>query len=236
MEVVINKSKKLLNTQFYNGVHPKKQIIWHHTAGTTAEGAFSWWNQTPERVGTAYLIDRDGTILEVFDPKNWGYHLGVMGKDGGDPNDLDEKQSIGIEIVSAGHLYPDGKGKMVQYPLYPNKAAVNAIKQDEIWDMGEAGWKGHRYFQAYTDKQIDSLIALTKKLAKDFGIGIQKDLKDFWLFNQDVIKNRPSGIYSHSTVRKDKEDIIPYPAFIERVYEAFNEPKAKTPPPTKTTK
>lgn len=232
----INKSKRLLNPQFYSGVQPKKQIIWHHTAGMTADGAITWWNQTPDRVGTAYVIDRDGTIYEVFDPKTWAYHLGVYAKDGGDPHDLDEKQSIGIELVSAGQLYPDGTGKMVQYPLYPNKAAKNVPNQAEIWDMGEAGWKGHRYFHSYTDKQVDSLIALTKHLAKEFKINIQKDLTKFWEFNTEVIKHKPEGLYSHSTVRKDKADIIPYPPFLEKVYNAFNEKPKFTDTPKITDK
>lgn len=224
----INRTKRLNNAQFYDGVFPKKQIFWHHTAGTTADGAISWWNQTPERVGTAYVIDRDGTIYEVFNPKIWGYHLGVYTKKGGNPNELDEKQSIGIEIVSAGHLYSDGLGNMVQYPLYPNKKAKNIIKNDDVWDMGENKWHGFQYFQKYTDKQIDSLLWLTKKLVEDFKIVPQNDLSKMFEFNEEVVKQMTPGIWSHSTVREDKEDVVPHPSFIEKILEAF--PIKKTPP------
>src|SRR3972149_4662478 len=102
----INKTKRLNNLQYYPKANQKTMIFWHHTAGTTAQGAIDWWNQTPVAVGTAYLIDRDGTIFEVFDPKLWAYHLGVKNDD-----DYIEKNSIGIEIVAAGQLYLEKDGK-----------------------------------------------------------------------------------------------------------------------------
>ena len=218
----INRTKRLKNAQFYDGVFPKKQIFWHHTAGTTADGAINWWNQTPERVGTAYVIDRDGTIYEVFDPKMWGYGLGLNAEAGWDSNASVEKGAIQIEIVSAGHLYPDGLGNMVQYPLYPNKAAKNIIKNSDVWDMGEKNkWKGFQYFQNYNDKQVESLIGLTKKLITDFEIKIQDDLSKMFEYNPKVGKEVIPGIWSHSTVRKDKEDVIPHPDFVKKILEAF---------------
>lgn len=218
----INKTKKLQSTQYYATTEEKKQIFWHHTAGTTADGAISWWNQTPERVGTAYVIDRDGTIFELFNPSAWAYHLGVYAKDGGDIHDLDEKQSIGIEIVSAGILHQDEKGNFVQYPLYPNKAGAHIIPHDEVWDMGEnKEWRGSRFYQGYSDKQVESLIWLTKKLSEDYKISLPTDISKIFGFNAEVIKDKTPGLWSHSTVRKDKSDAIPYLPFIERVNTAF---------------
>lgn len=219
MEIV--KTKKLLNAQFYGNVHEKKQIFLHHTAGTTADGAINWWNQTPEPVGTAYLIDRDGSIIEVFSPQCWAFHLGVTTKAGGDPNNLDEKQSIGIELVAAGPVYADETGKFVHYPLYPNKAAKNAIKQDEVWDMGEKGWRGARYYHTYTDKQIESMIWLVNKLCTDFKINLQPNVLSMFEYNEQVVKDKTPGLWSHSTVRKDKQDIVPHPSLIEKLLKGF---------------
>lgn len=217
----INKSKRLNGQQFYAGDFPKKQIFWHHTAGTTADGAISWWNQTPEKVGTPYVIDRDGTIYEVFDPKSFAFGLGLTNETGWDVNFTIEKGAIQIEIVSAGHLYPDGLGNMVQYPLYPNKAAKNIIKPDEIWDMGETPWHGFKYFQNYTEKQIESLIWLTKKLLIDFNIQLQADITTMFEYNPNVGKKQLPGIWGHSSLRKDKEDVIPHPEFIKQIKLAF---------------
>lgn len=222
----INKTRRLLNQQFYSQPYKKTQIFWHHTAGTTAQGAFDWWNQTPERVGTPYLIDRDGTIYEVFDPNCWGYHLGVTLKNGGNPNDLDEKQSIGIELVAAGHLYSDGEGNMVQYPLYPKKIAKRIIPKEEVWDMGENIWRGQQFFHSYTDKQIESLIWLTKKLSVDHKIPIQEDISKMFEYNPDVIKKMLPGVWSHSTVRKDKGDVVPHPSFIEKIKKGLSDIKS----------
>ena len=221
----INTSKALNSSQFYNSAKEKKQIIWHHTAGTTADGAIGWWNQTPEVVGTAFVIDRDGTIYQIFDPKLWAYHLGVRAKDGGDVNDLDEKQSIGIEIVAAGPLHQDETGKFFHYPLWPNKSAKNKVNQDEVWDMGEEGWKGNRFYHAYNDKQIEALFGLTKKLMTDFKIPVQADIGKMYEFSTEVVKNKTPGIWSHSTVRKDKSDIVPHPSFIEKIKKAFKPTK-----------
>ena len=50
----------------YHKKNPKKSLFLHHTASSTANSSWSWWNNNKERVGTAYLIDRDGTVIECF--------------------------------------------------------------------------------------------------------------------------------------------------------------------------
>lgn len=189
----------------------KTSIFLHHTAGLTADGAISWWNQTPEKVGTAYVIDRDGTIYECFDPKAWGYHLGIKGDD-----DYQEKYSIGIEIVAGGQLYLEGN-KFMFYPLYPNKAAGKEIPKTDVVDMGEQGWKGYRYYHCYTDKQTESIIWLVNKLAEDFKIKIQSDLKSISEYNPEILSKHLPGLWAHSSVRKDKVDVVPYKTFMDKL-------------------
>lgn len=216
MDLQINRTKRLNNVQFYPQVIKKTQIFWHHTAGTNADGAIAWWNQTPEHVGVAYVIDRDGTIYEVFDPKCWAYHLGIPASKGGDGKD--DQDSIGIEIVSAGWVNKEIDGTFTFYPLFPNKSGGQKIPASDVWDLGEGNeWRGYRYFQKYSDKQIDSLINLTKKLVEDFGIEIQPSLKDFWVYNKDVITKHLPGLWSHTTVLMEKSDIIPQKDFIQKV-------------------
>jgi N-acetyl-anhydromuramyl-L-alanine amidase AmpD len=219
----IVKTKQLKNTQFYPKADKKTMIFWHHTAGTTATGAIDWWNQTPEHVGTAFVIDRDGTIYQTFDPNNWAYHAGVKGDD-----DHIEKQSIGIEIVSAGNLQLEA-GKFMFYPLFPNKIAGKEIPKDEVWDMDIKGWRGKRYYHSYTDKQIQSLIELTNKLMADFNIPLPPtwEESEFWEFDEKVIKSIVPGIHSHSTVRMDKNDIVPYESFINRVFKGIGKDNTK---------
>lgn len=213
MEIV---KRYLNNLQYYPQVKNKIMIFWHHTAGTSADGAISWWNQTPEKVGTAYVIDRDGKIIETFEPNRWAYHLGVKGDD-----DVADKDSIGIELVAVGQLYKEG-AEFVFYPLFPSKVGRKVIPTNEVAIL-DTPWKGFKYYQKYTDKQIESLIWLTKKLQKDFNIPTQVDFKNFFEYNKDVITAgiHTPGIWSHTTVRQDKNDVVPYPEFLKRVCDAF---------------
>ena len=54
---------RLKETQYYQEEFPKKQIVIHHTVSNgNAKNVMAWWAKTPARVGTAYIIDRDGII------------------------------------------------------------------------------------------------------------------------------------------------------------------------------
>lgn len=202
--------KYLHNNQNYPAVDHKDQIWLHHTAGTTAYGAIDWWNQTPEKVGTAYVIDRDGTIYEVFDPSNWAYHIGVS-----NDNNHCEKYGIGIEIVAAGQLYEREDGKVMFYPLYPNKIARTVIPEKEVVRLNKK-WRGYTLYHKYTSKQVLSLCWLIDNLIDQFNIPIQDDFRNFWLYDKSgkVLEGKP-GIYAHSTVRLDKTDIVPDPVFLK---------------------
>jgi hypothetical protein len=213
MKVVVKDIKKtapLRGEQFYPSVEKKTQIFLHHTAGLTAKGAIDWWNQTPEHVGTAFVVDRDGTIYQTFEPDRWGYHLGIKGDD-----DYVEKHSVGIEIVAAGNLYkaPDEE-KFMFFPLFPNKAGWKVIPTEEVTVLGSP-WRMKNFYHKYTDAQIESIIFLIHMLRHDFGIEIQDKLGHFYEYNADVVAKKLPGLWSHSTVRADKNDIYPDPKLLE---------------------
>lgn len=81
-------------------VVPKTQLYLHHTVGGSAISTYNYWEGKTNRVATAYIIERDGTIYEVFDPHYWAWHLGLKTAS----NTIANKQSIGIEIASEGAL------------------------------------------------------------------------------------------------------------------------------------
>ena len=206
----INRKKLLKGDQYYPVMKKKNQIFLHHTAGTTADGAIDWWNQTPEHVGTAYVIDRDGTIYEVFDPEKWAYHIGVKGD-----NNHVEKHAIGIEIVAAGQLYKRKDNKVFFYPLYPNLIAKTLIDPKDVWEMKKE-WRGYSLYHKYNQKQILSVCWLVAELIEKFNIPIQEDISKFYEYDKSgKVLRGEGGIYSHSTVRKDKTDIVPHPEFIK---------------------
>jgi len=206
-------NKPLTNGQYYSTIHPKRGVMWHHTAGLNASGAWAWWNQTPERVGTPFIIDRDGTIWVCFDPKFWAYHLGVKGDD-----DSLEKQTVSIELVSGGALY--GPKSDTFYPLYPKLIKPTIINPDDIYTPQEPingeSFRGIKSYHAYSDAQVIASCQLLVWLKAKFPtIVIPNELGKFWIYNPEVITKSLPGIHSHSTVRKDKNDIFPQENFIQ---------------------
>ena len=200
--------KYLTNGQYLTTKEEKRSLFLHHTISTNAMSAWRWWNSTPDRVGTAYMIDRDGSIIECFDPKMWAFHLGVRGDD-----NWHEKHSIGIELVSAGPLrLEDDEYRF--YPLWPNKLRYTVIPADEVHTFSKP-WKGFKHWHKYTEDQIESVTWLIGRLALDFpGLGIDNDLMNIFEFNRSVLEDHKPGIWSHNTVREDKSDIYPDPAMI----------------------
>ena len=179
----------LPKTEYYSREHKKEQIYLHHTVSRTAASARNWWVQDGIHVATAYIVDKDGTIYENFDPKYWSYHLKV-GKD-------IEKKSIGIEIVNEGWLTE----KHGTYYWFDG----TAIYRDQVITLEEE-WRDQLYFAAYTKEQVKSAAILTKFLTYNFDI----PLNFIGNLNYDKdTKNNFKGILSHCNVRENKTDISP---------------------------
>lgn len=185
----------LPESQYYQGVYTKKHIILHHTAGGSAASSVAHWASNPDHIATAYIVDRDGTIYETFPPQYWAYHLGVKS------NSAIEKSSIGIEICSYGALK---NGKTYTGKLIPEEKRV------------AVDFRGEKSWEAYTPEQIESLAQLIPWLCEKFKITLQTHRKDFWEYQNP--STLPMGVWSHTTVRKDKIDIAPQPAIVEMVY------------------
>lgn len=196
------------NGQYVTDLLEKKSIFLHHTSGGSFKSAYSWWNATPDRVGTAFVIERDGTIYRTFDEKYWAYHLGIKGDD-----DWNEKHSIGIEIVSMGGLtYSHEAKSWVDYKK-------RTIPSDQVTPFSK-GYRSSFGFHSYTQKQIESIIRLIWYLKTKYPSISTSNLKqypNFWEYNTGVIYNKIPGIWSHTTVRKDKQDIFPQSNLINQL-------------------
>lgn len=193
--------------QYYKAEHQKKHIFLHHTAGSSALGAISWWNAKPDHVSTPFLIERDGTVIEAFNPEYWAYALGLKT----DNATSIEKASIHIELVAMGQLTKR------QDKFY-------FLKNTEVDPKDVVTFKNFYrdcyYYHKYTDAQIKSLVELIHHLVNVFGIKVQSSIKNFWFYDKSWTNKPQSGIWSHSTVRADKSDIIPQKELIEALYNA----------------
>lgn len=204
MSTIIKAHELLNDNQFYLEAQKKTQICVHHTAGGDAKSSISWWNEKPDHISTPYLIERDGTILEVFDPKYWAYALGLTN------GTAIEKKTIHIELCNWGGL------SMVGGKFYRGVGkSMKEIPASKVVTYKNAH-RGFKYFEKYTDAQIKSLIFLIDDLVKRFSIKIS-DVEKFWYFGAQT-----KGLISHTTVRKDKSDIHPQPELIKAIYDYFN--------------
>lgn len=215
--------RKLDNNQYYTRKYPKKSIWIHFTAGGNAEGAINWWNQTKAHVGTAYVMDRDedATIYEVFDPKEYAYHLGIRGDD-----NFHEKHGIGIEIANRGPIWKEGE-EFVSYPLFPNKNIGRRVMEAEDVVTLDKPWRGHLYYHKVTKAQCKALKELILFLVKEFDIKVQDSSKGWNEYNEKVITEHLGGIWAHTTVRKDKMDMPPQDELMNTIREVFQKLKPR---------
>lgn len=203
----------LKTNQFYAEAQFKKYIFLHHTAGSSAQSSIEWWNSKPDHIATPFIIERDGTIYKNFEPKFWSFALGVKG------GTYIEKAAIHVEIVSYGGLIRENDS----YFYEPNSHSKTHVNPVEVVPMLPK-YRGWGYFQQYTDAQVASILQLIPELLKEFPtIKVQPSIKDFWVLRDPAtIRNLPSGIWSHTSVRPDKSDIIPQQNLIEGLYGLYS--------------
>src|SRR3990172_12938539 len=83
MAVPVDRSLRLPQSEYFATRQAKSGIALHHTVGGNARTSFRLWRSDKtdggraNLVATAYLIERDGTVFEVFDPAAWAYQFGL---------------------------------------------------------------------------------------------------------------------------------------------------------------
>jgi len=181
--------------QYVPQVTKKNQIVLHHTVSdpSNSKGDISWWLQTTSRIATAVVIQDDGKVFQCFSSRLWAWHLGA-----GNTN-LD-KHSIGIEIDNWGPLTKKSDGF---YNVYNKKVK---LKDNELIYFKD-GFRGHHYFQKYTETQLDSVGELLLLWNKRYDIPLDYN-EDMWDVNERALKGE-SGIWTHVSYRDDKSDCFP---------------------------
>lgn len=206
----------------YGKIEPLGFFI-HHTAGwDNPYATVNGWNKDKRgRVATQYCIGgtnvkgkeakHDGVVIECFPDNYLGWHLGKVG------NFNISKFSGGVELNNFGYLTKKGD----KYYTYVN----TEVQPEFVCDLGYK-FRGHQYWHAYSDKQIESLRLLLLHLKDiypkmNLTDGIPKLLKDgihpkeAFEFNEDAYNAKQFGLWSHTSVRKDKFDCFPQPELVE---------------------
>lgn len=213
------------NDEYMKGSVPKA-IFLHHTAGwyNPYKVIDNWNNDNRGSVSTEFIIGGqsikadefkyDGELVKAFPKGGWGWHLGI----GRTPI---HKNSIGIEVNNFGYLT---KGGYRKGNTWINKNsndfytyAGTRADSSQIVELDKE-FRGFKYWHKYSDKQIETIEKLLKYISERDNIDIKKGIpsliKDLGANAFDYIpdvKNgkKDSGIWSHTTVRKDKFDMFP---------------------------
>lgn len=182
----------------------KKRIVLHHTAGGgKGEIVYQGWQADRTPVATCVAISRDGEIVQGYESEYWGYHLGLRASHfmGQKYQNLD-KSSIGIELCNWGPLTK----KVGQYRNY-----VNGVVNSD--DVIELEYRGFKYWQKYTDEQIESTRLLLIHWRDKYDIPLTYN-EDIWSHNKRAMAGE-SGVFVHGSFRPDKADVYPYPPLVE---------------------
>lgn len=188
--------KEVFDKNHFKVFTQKKQLVFHHTGGPTADGAINWWKirlNGKGSVSAPIVIDTNGTVILLYNIFYYSDHLGVKN------NYNLNKISIPIELVCEGFL---------------TEAQANKLKASEVQEY-ETPFRGYRWFKKYTNAQIDALSQLAPTICylADIPINPYK-YGNYFEISKDALTGVP-GTYSHASYNKGKSDLHPQPEMIE---------------------
>jgi N-acetylmuramoyl-L-alanine amidase len=133
-------------------------IVLHYAAAISLSGVTRFLIESGRNVSVHFLIDRDGTVVQLVPTNKAAGHAG-RGTWRGDSR-LNSR-SIGIEFINAGSLSKGEDGKfraLGSIPIPENQ--VIAVKQGE----------GVQYWHRYTAPQIEAAEAISREILKRYPI------------------------------------------------------------------
>lgn len=186
--------KAAFDSYYTHTATAKTQIFLHFTVGMVTSDIATLSRQDT-KVSVSYVVDRQGHIYQLFDPKYWSYHLGGSAVGG---NSVLSKQSVGIEISNYGPLKKDGSSFI---DAYKNTYTTHP---DDVYTI--PAYRGYSYFAKMTDIQIDAVCYLIKYLCSTQSI--PDTFKDNMGTTFKTAKEATAfkGICCHTDVRTDKFD------------------------------
>lgn len=204
------------NINLKTNISDNERLWLHHTGGGNASGAIQWWKTRPYKIGTPFIIDRDGTIHQCFNPLLfWSTHLRHSG--------FEYEQDIAIELVSWGQLKINTNGSTDTYsPFGLDSIILN--KDSSIIELENPMIQNNvkmTVFQDYTNQQLlalHSLIAYFKELyniTKEYEYIHLESYSD-WTFKKDL-KVDNKFLHFHSEVNSSRYDCTPTPNLLKTI-------------------
>ena len=226
-----------LSRIFFDTVTPKKQIYLHHTvSGQDIKSVIDGWNRRTDRVSTHYVSNNSGKIEQLYEDDFWAYHLGVKRPTFAAlklPYQNLNRTSIGIELCSFGGLTEttlagaesqiteDDDPNTIPSKVYKNAFGEIIDSSNVIQAVDKNGksitYKGYKYFEKYSNAQINVVKGKLQELMSKYNIPFKYDYDV--LFGTGTVSRAAlsgeKGVYTHNSVRTDKSDVFPQKELIE---------------------
>jgi len=177
----------------------KKQIILTHTSRNFKDyiSSLKYRYNGDNKKLPHYIINRDGEVYNIIPPETYSAYM---------ESKVPNKNGIIICLENLGWLRKN--------PLSSNY--VNWIGNVYKEDIYERKWRGHHFWQPYTDEQLKSMIDLIEILCLEFNIsknniGHNVKVDKIDKFNGIVTK---SNYYTEST---DLNPAFDFDIFINKV-------------------
>lgn len=195
-------------------VPQKDRIVLHHTVSDSGKYVSDWFKDDGGKikVAVAYVIEKDGTIVQLFEPEYWAWHIG------GSSKYKENAMSIGIEIVNEGVLFKRENGDFYWW-IDSNNPKGKVKYLGEVHEE-KNGWRGYNYFAKYSKEQVDSLKELVLFLLSKFS-KIPATCANNFDYERSNMGRK--GIVMHCNLRNDKTDLSPafdlkgFNKFIEKI-------------------
>lgn len=188
---------------YHKQAFEKNQIVLHHSAGwDDSRQMFDIWKRDGAvHVATAVGITDSGEIIRGYDESFWAVHIGAY--DVRLPNYMQlETESIGVEICNWGALdTKNGVHTAWQGTVIPPEKVI------------ELNYKGVKYYEKYTDAEIESTRRWVMLNAIRFAIPLAYNESDFWEVSKNATSGK-AGLYTHNSYVSWKTDVSPQPKLI----------------------
>lgn len=184
----------IYESYYFTDEYQKRKIVIHSTAGFL-NGDMGMIARQDVHMSVAYVIARDGTVYELFNPKYWSYHLGRNSVGG---NSAMSKESIAIELSNIGPLTLSGTDLI---NVYGSKYC--SLSDVEQYTKVEGGFRGYDYFASFTNEQYISLNTLLTYLSNTFNIPYEflSEDKRVNIFSSGTAAKAFRGICTHVNFR-----------------------------------
>ncbi len=183
------KSYKLPETNYYDFVYDKTQIVIGHSGRKDMRHYHGWTKRNfgNYKKTSTFSIDRDGKVYQHFDPKYFSDFIGHE----------QDKCSISITLVNVGWLKYDELKKTYEDWLGHTYSEKNGFVKRT--------WRNKDFWFPYTKEQEESLFLLVKKLCEDFDIEKECIGNNVYNENVDIYK----GIVFRSNYYSELTDVSP---------------------------